>query len=70
MADNYTITDQRQTSRLKPGGGFEEVMEVTFQTVPSGVVATAEVPLSRYSAENVADIVAKRATDIEAVHNL
>lgn len=68
MADNYTVTGQRQTTVLKPNGTFQDVVEVSFETIPSGAYGTIQVPVSAYTVENVSAELARRAAAMEAVH--
>lgn len=65
----YTISEQVQRSRLRAGGGFEEVMEVYF-TTSHNVRGSVCVPLASYSAETVAAAIAERVAHIDAVANL
>lgn len=69
MADNYSVTSQRQTSRLSPGGQFEQGMEVRFRTV-TGTDGMVFIPLSRYNAENVHAAIADYVAHIDAVNQL
>ena len=70
MAENYTVTAQRQTSTVDAQGNVVPVMAVSFTTRPSGVSGSVDVPLAQYDAENVHNMIAARVAQIEAVHNL
>lgn len=70
MADNYRITGQQEGVKLDPAGAPVRAMEITFETVPSGVSSRIEVPMSEYTAEHVAELVGTQAATIEAVHAL
>jgi len=62
----YRVTDQIQRSRLRPSGGFEDVMEVYFMTY-GGTAGSVTIPLAQYSTELVQRIVSERVAHIEAV---
>lgn len=70
MADNYTVTGQRETLALDDAGKATRSMEIDATTKPSDVPFTELVPVANYNAENVHAILAQRATAIEAVHAL
>lgn len=70
MADKYKVLSQRQVTVLKPGGGFDNAMEVTFEVVRTGTTASVDIPLSRYSADTVSEAIDAYVANIEAVHNL
>lgn len=70
MADNYKVTGQRQVTVLKPNGGFDNAMEVSFEVLSTGTTASVDIPLSRYNAEEVHKQIAEYVANIEAVHNL
>lgn len=70
MAADYTITSQRQTQNLDANGQVQQVMVVTFQTVPEGVSASVDVPLAQYTEDTVRAMIESRVQAIRAVHNL
>ena len=70
MADKYKITNQRQTTQLAPGGTFRQVMEVSFEVLSTGTMASIDIPLSRYTADAVREAIDAYVENIEAVHNL
>ena len=70
MADKYWVLSQRQVTTLKPGGGFENAMEVTFEVIATGTTANVDIPLSRYSADTVSQAIDAYVANIEAVLNL
>lgn len=70
MADTFKITDQRQTTRLKPNGGFEDVMEIAFTTVPGNVSGQIMVPLPLYNADHVRTEIESYVERINAVGSL
>lgn len=67
---NYAIVSQRQGYGLDIAGTPTALMAITFRTLPSGVVATEEIPLAQYSAANVDRVLTQRAALIEEVHAL
>lgn len=70
MASDYTITAQRQSQTLDAQGQVSQVMVVTFQTVPEGVVGSIDVPLAQYNENTVRSLVEARVAQIRAVHSL
>lgn len=70
MPNNWRVTGQRQTSTLNGAGGFTDVIEVSFETIPEGVAQKINVPLNLYSPEYVAAQVDQRVATIQAIHNL
>lgn len=70
MATNWRITSQRQSSQLAPGGEFNEVMEIRFETIPEGVPGLIEVPLRQYTADFVSSAIDQRVDAIKAVQAL
>lgn len=69
MADTYHITNQKQSTALAPGGSFQDVMNVTFETA-SGTVGTVKIPLTQYSADAVKAAVEARVSEIDKVNAL
>lgn len=69
MAESWAVTSQRQTTRITPGGRFEQVMEVHFRTA-HGVDGYVDVPLSQYTADNVKEQIDGYVAAIGEVHNL
>jgi hypothetical protein len=70
MAAGWHITGQRQSSVLNGNGGFDDVMEISFQTDPEGISGSVKVPLRVYSDESVRNAVDELAKTMKAVHNL
>lgn len=70
MAQNWRITTQVQSSKLRPGGDFDDVMEVRFETIPEGIAGLIEVPLRVYEPEFVANEIERRVANIKAVQGL
>lgn len=70
MAADYLITAQRQTQNLDPQGQVQQVMVVTFQTIPEGVIGSVDVPLAQYTEDAVRSMVESRVQAIRAVHSL
>lgn len=68
MADTYTVTAQRQTTQLTPSGQFQDVIEVSFVTKPSGASGTIAVPVAQYAPDAVTSLLEARAAAMEAVH--
>jgi hypothetical protein len=69
MAEGWTPTYQRQTTRITNGGRFEQVMEVHFRT-DHGTEAYIDVPLSQYQPDRVKALVDAYVANIAAVHEL
>lgn len=69
MADDYTVTGQRQTTIIGPNGQLIQVREVTFQTT-AGVIGHVDVPLNVYSADTVKSMIEADVSTINAVANL
>lgn len=69
MAAGYRVVSQRQTIELTPDGRFVDVMEVTAET-PHGATFTVRVPLSAYTADTVAALLAERAATISDIAGL
>lgn len=69
MADEYTITGQRETSTFTPGGRFEDVMEVSVQS-SHGVHFKVTIPITQYTGPNVEKAIQDRLTHIDDVANL
>lgn len=70
MASDYTVTGQRQSQTLDAQGQVQQVMVVTFQTVPEGVVASLDVPLAQFNEDTVRSLIEARVAQIRAVHAL
>lgn len=74
MADNYTITSQKQDVRINPAGtGFENVWEVTYKVTsgPSrGTSATVTVPEEDHNAEYVKGTIEDKIAALDEVANL
>lgn len=70
MSDTFTVTHQAPAMRNTPGVGFTPVMEVTFVTVPSGIVGKVDIPEAAYSADEVVKVVGAKARLLEQVQAL
>lgn len=67
MATHYRVTGQRPSSRVTPGGQIDQTYEVTYETIPSGIVGRAEIPVSQYTAEVVDRILDTSAQNLERI---
>lgn len=66
----WTITAQRETQELPPGGQtFQRGMLVTFTTA-YGVVGSVFVPYTQYNPQYVATLVSQRAALLDSVSAL
>jgi hypothetical protein len=70
MAANYVIVAQVPKTRSAAGGVFENVMQITFKTLPSEQTGTVDVPVNKYTVDEVDRIVGAQAKTIEAVQAL
>lgn len=70
MASDYQVTAQRQSQTLDAQGQVQQVMVVTFQTVPEGVIGSIDVPLAQYTEDAVRSLIEARVAQIRAVHSL
>lgn len=70
MGANYTITDQRPVTDPTPGGAFVPAMEIVFTTKPNTITGKVRVPMSKYDAANVDEIIGRQAALIESVQEL
>lgn len=68
MADDYRVTNQRQTTQLN-GGQFQPVMEVTFQ-MTDGTTGAVTIPLATYSADTVKAAIEARVGVLKDVNGL
>ena len=67
---SFRIIGQAQQQRLGADRRVEDVMRITFESLPSGTVATEDVPLTRYNPGTVGVLLQERAATIESVHAL
>jgi len=67
MAATYTVTQQTRVLTLQPDNTTRESYDVTFATVPSGVVGVVNVPYSATYADDVAAAIQPIAAALEAV---
>lgn len=67
MADSYIVTSQREVVGTDEAGQVVPMMEVTFKTRPSEVVARVRIPLAQYSTSTVAEAIEAQASVIESV---
>lgn len=70
MATTWKVIAQNQTTNLTPQGVFEESMEVSYQTIPEGVVGRIVVPKRLYNADYVRDAIEADVAHIKAVSEL
>lgn len=74
MADNYTITSQKQATELNPNGtGFQEVWEITYRVTdgPSkGTVATVSVPEDQHDADHVKAAIEDKISSLDSIASL
>lgn len=70
MAATYKVIDQVPVTASMPGGTFEPAIEVTFETIPDGIVDKVRIPKSRYSAEHVDQVITELAARHEQIRNL
>jgi hypothetical protein len=70
MADNFTIVSQAPVTDADASGTFVPAMEIRFTTKPSAVPGRVRVPISQYTPDNVAAIVAANARLLEQVQQL
>lgn len=70
MATNWRVTAQRQGSNLTPQGTFDDVMEVSFETIPEGVTGLVVIPVRLYEPDYVASQIDARVSQIQAVQAL
>lgn len=69
MADTWQVVSQRQSSDITPDGRFQDVMEVTVQTV-SGTTFTERIPITQYDEEVVRARIQQRVDQVLAVEGL
>jgi len=53
MADNYTVTGQKQTTLISDNGGLVQVLQVSFKIPSIGFVGHVNVPVDRVNPANV-----------------
>lgn len=70
MSATFKIENQVPRMRAQVGGGFVDVMEVTFTTRPSGIVGKVDIPTSAYTADEVGTKVGAMADLLEQVQGL
>ncbi len=70
MAANFKVTSQRPSQDLTAAGVFVDTVEVTYETIPTGIPGTETFPKSEYTPEHVAEVLTARAAVLLAVHNL
>lgn len=66
----YTIASQVPRTIVKPGGGFADVIVVTFTAHPSEQIGKVSVPTDGYSADTVDAAVTPVAEALNAVQAL
>lgn len=73
MADHFDVVSQRQTWVPGAGIAFDEVMEITIKTKPSGLMRKLDVPLNTYNhatPEELHDLLEPIALDTERKHSI
>ena len=74
MADNFTITGQKQNVAINPAGsGFTEVWDITYRITagPSkGTVATVTVPDSDHNADYIKNAIEQKIQSLDAIASL
>lgn len=70
MADVYEVTGQTQTTLIDPGGRVVPGIEVAFRSKPSGTIASVQIPLTSFSADEVDRNVRALVNQLEAVASL
>lgn len=65
MADNWTVTNQRQTTTMV-AGTFQDAMEVTFQTT-DGNTGSVTVPLTSFTPDIVRNAIEARVQSMADV---
>lgn len=70
MANNWRVTGQRQTTTLDGNGRFQEVIEVSFETIPEATAGKVFIPLPMYAEDYVRSQIDARAATMQAIHNL
>jgi hypothetical protein len=68
VAENWTVTNQRQT-RAMLDGVFQDAMEVTFKTGDNHI-GSVLVPASKYTPDNVRQAIDARVAQITAINQL
>lgn len=68
MADDYRVTNQRQTTQLN-AGQFQPVMQVTFE-MTDGTTGQVTVPLATYSSDTVKAAIEARVATLKDVAGL
>lgn len=70
MADNYTVTSQRQTTVLMPNRRLQQVIEVEFDIPKAGVSRHVDIPVDQFTPETVKAAIEKVVEATLQVHNL
>lgn len=70
MAGLFKVISQRQSIEMRADGSFADVMEVTFETVPSGHTGVERFLLREYTPEHVSGVLSSRAETMEAITSL
>ncbi len=69
MANGWSVISQRQTTLNDPALGLIQVMEVKART-DTGVSFVVDVPVAKYNADYVTQLLNDRAAHIDAVASL
>jgi len=69
MAENWKVTNQRQTTMQTTGGQWVDAMRIEFETT-AGVSGHLEVPLNQYGAAHVRELLNARTAQIDEIHDL
>lgn len=70
MADTFTVTGQVPATDIGPTGTVVPTIKVTFSTKPHNIVGFVNIPVSAYTAEEVAKVVGAHAAALERVQAL
>lgn len=65
----WRVTGTRESSRLSTGGGFEEILIVSFETA-NGATGTVTVPKRIATADVVRDEIAAYVDRLDGIANL
>lgn len=70
MAGQFRVLSQRQSIELTADSRFQDVMEVTYESIPSGATGTERFLLRDYTPERVSQVLSERAAALEAIAGL
>lgn len=70
MAAQFRVLVQRQSLELTADSRFVDVIEVTFESLPSGATGTERFLVRDYTPEHVAAVLGERAATLESIAGL